>query len=254
MFKQARQNRTFEDIISQIQESILQGELKPGDRLPSERNLRDIFKVSRGTLREALRALEQKKLIHIKTGVSGGAFVSKVGTLQISESLDFLLKYQKISLEELAEFREAMEGLVAAKATRKAKKEDLKKLKISLESIREYLDEEELRWDETFKEEGEFHLKLAKIAGNKIFESILFTIYDNFKRYFELSVPKERWILEESYQDLCKILEAMKKRDSQNALRIVQSHIRRFSLVMKKGNKFPGKSIASKNSRQYKKI
>ena len=56
MFKQAKQNRTFEDVIFQIQESILQGRLKEGDKLPSERNLRETFMVSRGTLREALRA------------------------------------------------------------------------------------------------------------------------------------------------------------------------------------------------------
>lgn len=96
MFKHASQNRTFENVIFQIQESILEGKLKQGEKLPSERNLREIFKVSRGTLMEALRALEQKKLIEIKTGVNGGAFVRQVDTLQISESLDLLLRYQKI--------------------------------------------------------------------------------------------------------------------------------------------------------------
>ena len=87
IFREAKQNRTFEDVISQIQESILQGKLKAGDKLPSERNLREIFKVSRGTLRESLRALEQKRLIQIKTGVNGGAFICEANTHQISESL-----------------------------------------------------------------------------------------------------------------------------------------------------------------------
>jgi DNA-binding FadR family transcriptional regulator len=128
MFKQAKQNRTFEDIILQIQHAILQGNLKEGDKLPSERNLRETFKVSRGTLREALRALEQKGLIVIKTGVQGGAIVCPVDNKLMSENLDLLLQRQKISLRELAEFREEVEGLVAVKAAEKAKNRDIKQL------------------------------------------------------------------------------------------------------------------------------
>ena len=122
MFLQAKQNRAFEDIILQIQEAILQRKLNVNDRLPSERKLQGIFKVSRGTLREALRALEQKGLITIKTGVQGGAVICPIDTKQMSKSLDLLLRHQKISLRELAEFREAVEGFVAAKAAQKAKK------------------------------------------------------------------------------------------------------------------------------------
>jgi DNA-binding FadR family transcriptional regulator len=133
MFKQAKKNRAFEDVISQIQESIFQGRLKEGDKLPGERKLREIFKISRGTLREALRALEQKGLITIKTGVRGGAFICPVDNKLMSESLDLLLRDQKITLKELAEFREAVEGLIAAKAAQKAKKVDLRQLNNILE-------------------------------------------------------------------------------------------------------------------------
>ncbi len=72
MFQKAKQNRIFQDVVDQIQEAILQGRLKAGNKLPSERELQEIFQTSRGTLREALRVLEQKGLITIKTGVSGG--------------------------------------------------------------------------------------------------------------------------------------------------------------------------------------
>jgi DNA-binding FadR family transcriptional regulator len=99
MFKQAKQNRAFEDVIFQIQEAILQRSLKVGDKLPSERNLREIFKVSRGTLREALRALEQKKLIQIKTGVKGGAIVCHMDTKLMSESLDLFTPASKDQFE-----------------------------------------------------------------------------------------------------------------------------------------------------------
>jgi DNA-binding FadR family transcriptional regulator len=70
MFKRAKQNRVFQDVVDQIQDAILSGKLPPGSKLPAERDLKEMFNTSRGTLREALRVLEQKGLIEIKLGVS----------------------------------------------------------------------------------------------------------------------------------------------------------------------------------------
>jgi len=108
MFRRAKQSRAFEDVILQVQEAILTGELEAGAKLPGERKLREMFQVSRGTLREALRALEEKGLITVKTGVNGGAFVCPLNTRHVSESLDLLFRYQKITLRELTDFREAV--------------------------------------------------------------------------------------------------------------------------------------------------
>ena len=134
MFTQAKQSRVFQDVIYQIEEAILKGKLKAGDRLPAERELKEIFRTSRGTLREALRVLEQKGLIAIKTGANGGPVVKEVTTRQVSESLGLLIRYQKIPLKDLAEFREGVEGIVAGLAAQRAKrrdKEHLKKLGVS---------------------------------------------------------------------------------------------------------------------------
>ena len=60
MFQAAKQTKVFQDVVMQIQEAILDGRLKTGDTLPSERQLKGMFNISRGTLREALRVLEQK--------------------------------------------------------------------------------------------------------------------------------------------------------------------------------------------------
>ena len=237
MFDQAKQNRAFEDVISQIQESILQGRLKEGDKLPAERKLREIFKISRGTLREALRALEQKGLITIKTGVQGGAIICPVDNRLMSESLALLLKNQKISLRELAEFREEVEGLIAARAAQKAKKKDVEQLNISLESMKTLLNAGEFNWSEIIKEDNKFHLSLAHITGNRVFESILCTIYENIYHYFDRYLSKERELMEKNYQDLCKITEAIKKRNSNKARVLVQQHVRRFNLMMEASKK-----------------
>jgi DNA-binding FadR family transcriptional regulator len=237
MFKEAKQNRAFEDVVFQVQEAVLGGTLKAGDRLPSERQLREVFGVSRGTLREALRALEQKGLVYIKTGVGGGAFICEMDTQQVTESLDLLLRYQKINLKELIEFREAVEGLVAAKAAKRVRKADIDQLSIFLESMKSHLDSGELRWDEIIKEDNNFHFTLARIAGNRIFESVLRTVYENINRYFERFLPREREVLERTYRSLCEVREALEARDSERTQALVLKHIMRFDRLMEEGTR-----------------
>ena len=67
MFIKAKQSRVFQDVVEQIQNAIISGKLEPGSKLPAERELKDMFNTSRGTLREALRVLEQKGLIGTQT-------------------------------------------------------------------------------------------------------------------------------------------------------------------------------------------
>lgn len=232
MFKKAKQNRAFEDVVSQIQEAILEGRLKTGERLLSERQLREAFQVSRGTLREALRTLEQKKLIQIRTGVRGGAIVCPVNTQPVSESLDLLLQYQKIDLRELSEFREEVEGAVAAHAARRAKKKDVKELTSHLESIKNLLNRGQETWREAIKIDNQFHLYVARIAGNRVFESILTTIYGNIFQYFDRFLPKEKKITERIYQDLCGIVAAINEKDPAKTKALIQDHVRRFDRVM----------------------
>lgn len=237
IFKKAKQNRVFEDIVSQIQEAILEGRLKTGDKLPGERQLRETFKVSRGTLREALRTLEQKKLIEIRTGMRGGAIVCPVNTQSISESLDLLLRYQKIDLKELSEFREEVEGAVAGRAARRAKKEDIRELTSLLESIKHLRQEDRESWREMIRVDNQFHLCLARIAGNRIFESVLKMVYENIFRYFDRFLPKEKGVTERTYQDLCGIVEAIKEKDSQKTKILIQDHVKRFDRVMEANRK-----------------
>lgn len=237
LFKKAKQNRVFEDIVFQIQEAILEGRLKTGDKLPGERQLRETFKVSRGTLREALRTLEQKKLIEIRTGMRGGAIVCSVNTQPMSESFDLLLRYQKIDLKELSEFREEVEGAVAGRAARRAKKADIRELTPLLESMKHLPQEDRESWREMIRVDNRFHLCLARIAGNRIFESVLTIVYENIFRYFDRFLPKEKRVTERTYQDLCGIVEAIKEKDSQKTKILIQDHVKRFDRVMEANRK-----------------
>jgi GntR family transcriptional repressor for pyruvate dehydrogenase complex len=232
MFQQAKQSRIFQDVIRQIEEAILQGKLKAGDRLPSERELKDIFQTSRGTLREALRVLEQKGLIAIKTGVNGGPVVKEVTTRQVSESLALLIRYQKIPLRDLAEFREGVEGIVAGLAAGRAEKKDIERLKTLLEDARRHLENGVSGWDDFIDVDSSLHMALANIAGNQVYESVVRMVHDNIARYYNRFLEKKREIMEENYRDLCDIVEAIEGGRIDRARLIARDHVKRFNRFM----------------------
>jgi len=247
VFEQVKQNRVFQNVVDQIQEAIVQGKLAPGSRLPAERELTGIFKASRGTLREALRVLEQKGLISIKTGVRGGAVVNTLTTHQISEGLDLLIRYQRVSLRDLAEFREGVEGMVAALAGQRAAKEDIRQLRALLKEADNCLDQGASAWDAFIRIDNQIHMALARMAGNPVYESVLQTIYDNIHRYFDRFLPREESIIRENYQDLCASVRAVEKGDAKRASILVQDHVCRFNRRMEENAKSTGERSKESN-------
>jgi len=232
MFEQAKQSRVFQDVIRQIEEAILDGRLRVGDRLPPERELKEMFKTSRGTLREALRVLEQKGLIAIKTGVNGGSYIRAVTTHQVSESLDLLIRYQKVSLSDLAEFREGVEGMVTGLAAQRATKNDEPRLNNLLQEAGRFLSEGLSSWDAFIRNDNALHMELARIAGNPVYESVLRTVHDNINRYYERFLPHSIEVMKENYEDLCRIVDAVLSNRPEDAREKAQVHIKRFSRFM----------------------
>ena len=166
MFRVASQNRIFQDIVGQIQEAILDGRLQAGDTLPSEREMKTMFDTSRGTLREALRVLEERGLIDIKLGVGGGSVVKAVGVDKVSESLALLIRTQRVSLKHLAEFRESVEGVIIARAAERATPEDIGKLEALLEEAGKHIGRGTAGRDKFIDIDKQIHLVLAEITGN----------------------------------------------------------------------------------------
>src|SRR5689334_24400918 len=115
MYKIVRTSRLYEQIVQQIEETILKGDLKPGDQLPAERDLAQRFGVSRTAVREAVKALREKGLVEAYTG--RGTFVTNGRSQVIRHSLDLMLKInQQEGLLHLAELRSILEPEIAALA------------------------------------------------------------------------------------------------------------------------------------------
>jgi len=237
VFQKAKQTKVFQDVVAQIQEAILDGRLKTGDTLPSERQLKDMFNISRGTLREALRVLEQKGLIEIKLGVGGGSVVKDVNVEQVSESLGLLIKSQKVSLNHLAEFREDVEGIVAARAAARHSKTDISGLKALLAKARQCTEGGTSQRNAFIEIDKQIHMTLARVAQNPIYISVLHSVHENIHRYYERFLSMKERELQQNYQDLSDLVEAVEKRQTDRARRLARSHVRRFNRYMEKRKK-----------------
>ena len=163
--------------------------------------------------------------------------VNALTTDQVSESLDLLIRYQKVSLDDLAEFREGVEGMVASLAAERAKSEDILYLEQLLAEAKTCLAQGISGWDSFIQADNQLHLSLARIAGNPIYESVLKTVYQNIELYFVQFLPREESLLEENFQDLCEIVSAVKSGQSAKANLLVQSHVHRFNRLMEENQK-----------------
>jgi DNA-binding FadR family transcriptional regulator len=242
LFRAARQNRIFQDVVEQIQDAIIDGRLRAGDKLPAERELKELLKTSRSTLREALRVLEHKGLIEIKLGVGGGAVVRSVSSDQVAESLGLLIRSQKVSLNHLAEFRAGVEGDVTAIAARRARPGDIRRLRNLLEHAGRHANRGADAVEDFLKADKAFHLALARISQNPVYISVLKTIHENIHRYYERYLTMESREMQENFQDLQAIVDAVEAKRSEEARRIAQGHVRRFNQYMKKGKHHRGES------------
>jgi len=232
MFQKSNQHRVFQDLVNQIEGAILDGRLKVGDKLPPQRELVEMFQTSRASLREALRVLEQKGLIDIKLGVSGGAIIKAVDTEPVTESLALLIQHQKVSLEELAEFREGVEGNVAALAAQRATRAEIAKLKDLLETARGYVREGVTAWEKFCEVDNAIHVAIAAASGNSVYGFVLRMVHGNIQRYYEAHPLKDARILQENYDDLCEIVRALEKKQATAVKSLIQGHVRRFNRYM----------------------
>jgi DNA-binding FadR family transcriptional regulator len=229
MFHAAKQNRIFQDVVDQIQETILSGQLRPGDTLPAERELKEMLQVSRGTLREALRVLEQKGLISIKLGVGGGAVVKGPSFDQVGESLAMLIRLQKISLNHLAEFRKGVEGDIAALAAQRATPEDLGGLSELLAQAEGYARKGATGAADFLRMDKVIHLTLARMTGNPVFVSLHHTVHDNIDQYYKTYLILNDRELLDNFTDLRDIITAIKNRRVDDARALARRHVLRFN-------------------------
>src|SRR5512134_3247693 len=127
MLHAIKKTRIHEEVVTQIHELIREGRFKARDQLPSERELAETFKVSRTSVREALRALETQGLIISRTGM--GNFVAALPIESLVAPLAKLLIQEKDALADIFEMRKLIEPRIASLAAERATEHDVERMK-----------------------------------------------------------------------------------------------------------------------------
>lgn len=229
MFRKAKQGSLVGDMVAQIEEAIVTGQFKAGDKLPPSRELEETLGTSRGTLREAIRILEQKGLVQVKVGVKGGIFVREATTEPLSESLGLLIRQLKISRDDLAEFRMVVEAGLVRRVVARATMEDVTKLKDRLAEMEIFNHQGPEGWTGLLAVEVQVRKELIRIAASRMYEAVLIPIHENIFAYTDRYLPSKPGITEEAFADWSKIISAIGSGDEAEAVKWTVSHIARFA-------------------------
>ena len=210
------------EIINQILSLINNKQLRPGEKLPSEMELTKLLETSRPTIREALSALKALGLVISTSG--RGTFISEDKSFHNSlNRLSLDIKTQQDFLEAL-EARLAIECQICWLASKRAKKEDMKRLYSALESMNKANTAEAFR-----KADYNFHLSLAHSSKNSLFVKFMEDVYKTLTVYYWQILEKAGRTNESiSKIDHKKIYEAVAKRNQKLSREMMRKHLNKI--------------------------
>jgi GntR family transcriptional repressor for pyruvate dehydrogenase complex len=225
MFKSIKHTKVSDEIVNQIKNQISKGMLKPGDRLPPERELIKEFGVSRPSLREALNTLVAIGFLEIR---GKRTFIKSVASERMQDPLSLLIKTDTQKIFDLIEVRKALEAWGAFLAAQRATEEDIKQLENIIEGMRKAF-EQGRSWE---KQDADFHLGIAQATHNTIQTHIMSTIYD-LLRESVARVFKDRSKVKKLLDHHYRIFSAIKNHSPEKARERTLEHLNYVELEVK---------------------
>lgn len=226
MFSPIKNKKVYEQIIDQIQEMVMTGELKRGDKLPSERSLSEQLGVSRTSVREALRALDVIGLTESRQG--GGNYIRDNFENSLFQPLSVMFMLQQSSAEEILSLRKVLEIEAATLAAERITPKYTLELTQLITALKEATHEEQ-----RVAIDKEFHYKIAKASGNFLLLNTLNAISTLVEYFIKdarasiLSGGEKSDLLIKQHEDMCK---AIVSHDPEAAILAMKKH---FDLIEK---------------------
>jgi len=227
-----RQARISDQIRDELKRMILEGELKRGVKLPTEEQLAGQIKVSKVTVREALRNLETDGLIEKRRGARGGSFVAHPGSEKMGEWVINYFRIGMITPEELVDFRQTLEPVLIALAVERRTDKDLRALKAVIDEIEKGV----RRGKASTPKAIEFHRLIGEACHNRLISMVLEALVN----VFEEILAKIPLTLEDAKYDLkhCKkiygYLVQSKKKEAQE---LMVDHFRILAKIIERDKK-----------------
>lgn len=216
----------YQQIADQLLELMLSGRLSVGHRLPSEADLASSFGVSRGTVREALRALASRDVIETSRGQTGGTFVRRIERSQVSEHLEASIGLMSggdaVSVDDMLEARDVLEVPAVRLAARRRTEHHVAALQEAIER------EQQTRGRGLqFRERRHFHAVVVQTSGNRLLELMTEPVFQVLQTKFLASdLP---WDFGDHIdQDHREIAAAVEAGDADAAARAMREHLGRL--------------------------
>lgn len=227
-FQPVKTKRASEMIYEQIRDQIRRRELLPGDRLPGERELMQVFRRSRPTVREALRMLERNGFIRTTPG-SGGSVIQEMDESSIEQIMEDAVHGSMIDLADIAEYRAACETAVAGWAAERRTAKDLEAIEEVLDQMKRSVDND----DVFIHLDPVFHKLIAEAARNKVaalmnksLASINLLFLEEKMASMEDAAKKK--MCRRIYAQHMDVFDAIKNRQPEEARNAMAIHIRGF--------------------------
>lgn len=223
MFKKIGDKETLSDrIVKQIEKAIMDNEFEPGDKIPSEKEMCEIFNVSRTAVREAIQKLKARGLITVKKG--SGIYVQEYPEKHVTDSMEMYLwlNLNKEYINYVMEVRKLFEPELARLASQNRTQKDLKKIKNTINELEKCNPKD-------FKKEGaldkEFHLQIARACGNPLILTMIKPIYQIMPKIRSLIYKTNESIRENAIKYHKEIYNMIKDKDSKKAYNRMQRHL-----------------------------
>ncbi len=219
MPRKAKKARLYEDVLVRLAELIEQGQLKPGDRLPPERVLAERLQVSRATLREALRIMQEQNLIISRVG--SGNYIAEGNV----KSLIYGIRH--LGMQDIFELRLLLDPPICALAAQRATLKDIGRLEAILRQQRRRIEQ----GLSAAKVDANFHAALAQATHNR-------AVVRLGQALIQVTAPSRRSHLQTparahaSLQAHLRILDAIKAHSPEQAHRAMEDHIRTVDVTL----------------------
>jgi GntR family transcriptional regulator, transcriptional repressor for pyruvate dehydrogenase complex len=225
LFRQVEPVRLYQRIVQQIEDAITRGELKPGQRLPSERELVTQFAASRPTVREALRVLESNGIVRSRPGDPNGPEILAFSPDGLVKQMTRLVQVDEVSIAELVSFRMILDGSACMLAARLRSDAELAEMEQTVVVMNDAIDK---GYDHFSEADVAFHDAIAKAGRNALIQVcnkvvrgvVLSLISDRVRR-----ARNSKALMRESLQHHVEVLEAIRARDGAAAARTSRKNL-----------------------------
>lgn len=223
LFNPVSAGRVSQIIVEQIRALVRDGRLKPGDRLPSERDLCERFGVSRVTVREALRVLEASGLVEIHVGAHGGAFVTTPTSERVGAGLADLLTLSPLTAAGVTEARMVFELGILPLVIERATEQDIEELM----ALCDRSDAALKSGSYTMALSAAFHVRVAACTHNPAIEMIVHSFHGPLLMSLREAQNIAPLMGRKGTREHRSYVEAIRDRDVEAARTVMTAHLHR---------------------------